>query len=231
MKETKLTVRAAISQVKTPNKAVNADSRMTNKYVYSLLRKHRDFLIKQVDSKFQLLKLGYLFQTWKCVELIPAPTVDECCGVKTSCIIYRTKKKLPYVLTASWGPIIRKVSSLDGFTEFFMTTPSQWNRQQEDTNAKYNKTLYFYWSDGYLYFPNIEWKKVKIDALFEEDIEKFNECCEEVDPCLTFLDNTFRIPKESMKSCIDLVNLELLQEYQRLQPDEDQIDKNDNKKE
>lgn len=230
MQELKLTIRAAISQVKVPNKAVNADSRLTNKYIFSLLRKHRDFLIKQIDSKFQLLKLGYLFQTWKCVDLIESPTIDECCGLKTSCTIYRTKKKLPYIMVASWGPVLRKVSSLDGFTEFFLTTPAEWNRRQEDTNSKYDKNLYYYWSDGYLYFPNISWKKVKIEALFEEDIEKYNECCEKVDPCKTFLDSTFRIPKELMKPCLDLVNMEVINEYQRLQPDENQIDKDNNRK-
>lgn len=230
MKETKLTVRAAISQVKIPNKAVNADSRLTNKYIYSLLRKHRDFLLKQVDSKFQLMKLGYLFQVWKCVDLIPTPTIDECCGIKTNCTIYRTKKKLPYVIAASWGPILRKVSSLDGFTEFVYINIAEYNRRQEDTNSKYDKNLYFFWSDGYLYFPNVEWKKIRIEALFEEDIEKYNDCDGDQDPCKTFLDNTFRCPKELMKSCIDLVNMELMNEYDRLQPDENKIDKNDNKK-
>lgn len=175
------------------------------------------------------MKLGYLFQTWKCVELIPVPTIEECCGLKTNCTVYRTKKKLPYIIAGSWGPIFRKVSSLDGFTEFTYIPIAEWNRRQEDTNNKYNKTLYYFWSDGYLYFPNVQWKKIKIEALFEEDIEKYNDCCEEIDPCKTFLDNTFRIPKELMKACIDLTNMEVLKEYQAL-PDENQTDKNNQRK-
>jgi len=215
--------------VKIPNKAVNSDSRLTNKYIFSVLRANRDTLIKQVDSKFQLMKLGYLFQTWKCVELIPVSTVDECCNIKTNCTIYRTKHKLPYVITASWGPIFRKVSSIDGFTEFMYINTSEWNRRQEDTNNKYNKTLYYFWSDGYLYFPNIEWKKVKIEALFEEDIEKFNDCDEDAEQCKTFLDNTFRIPKELFKACLDMTNMALMNEYQRIQSDEE-MNKNENRK-
>lgn len=175
------------------------------------------------------MKLAYLFQIWKCVDLIPSPTIDECCGIKTNCTIYRTKKRLPYIVSASWGPIFRRISSLDGFTTFTIINIEEWNRRQEDTNNKYNKTLYCFWSDGYLYFPNVEWKKIKVEALFEEDIEKYNGCCEEVDPCKTFLDNTFRIPKELMKPCIDLVNTELINEYQRIQMDE-QIDKNSTRK-
>lgn len=219
-----------ISQIKTPHKLVNSDSRVTNRYILSLLRKQRDMFIKQIDSKFQLMKLGYLFQTWKCVDLIPIPTIDECCDIKTDCTIYRTKKKLPYLIVASWGPVIRKVSSLDGFTEFFFITPTEWNRKQEDTNHKYDKTLYYWWSGGYLYFPNIEWKKIKIEALFEFDIDKENSCCEKVDLCKTLLDNTFRIPKELLAVCVDNVNKEMLGYYDRLQPDDDQPDKSNNRK-
>lgn len=225
-----LTVRQVISQIKTPNKFVNADSRVTNKYIYSLLRKHRDVLIKQLDSKFQLMKLGYLYQIWKCVDLIPTPTVDECCGIKSNCTIYRTRKKLPYTLVASWGPIIRTVSSLDGFTEFIPITPTEWNRIQQDANSKWDKAVYYFWSEGYLYFPNIEWKKVQVEAFFEEDIDRYNECCDEVDHCKSFLDNKFRIPKEVLAICVENVNKEIMGEYDRIQPDDNKINKDNNKK-
>lgn len=225
-----LTIRTAISQVKTPNKLVNADSRVTNRYIFSLLRKHRDLLVKQVDNKFQLMKLGYLFQPWKCAELEEVPTIDDCCNVESDCVIYRTKKKLPHMIVASWGPIFRKVSSLDGFTEFYPITLAEWNRKQEDTNKKYDKTLYYWWSEGRLYFPNIEWKKVRIEAFFEFDIDKDNSCCEEYDPCKSILDNRFRIPNELLAVCIDNVNKEMLGYYDRIQPDDNNIDKNNNNK-
>lgn len=195
------------------------------------MRANRDMLLKQVDSKFQLMKLGYLFQAWKCVELIAVSTIDECCGIKSNCTIYRTKLKLPYVIAGSWGPIFRKVSSVDSYTDFTYINTSEWNRRQEDTNNKYNKTLYYIWSDGYVYFPNITWKKIKIEALFEEDIEKYNDCDDDHDECKTFLDNTFRIPKELFKVCLNMTNADIMNEYQRIQPDDEQIDKNVNKKE
>lgn len=215
--------------MKIPNKAVNADSRLTNKYVYSLLRKHRDLLIKQVDNKFQLLKLGYLFQTWKCADLEPISPINECYDKTTDCVIYRTKKKLPHMLVASWGPIFRKVASIDGYTELFPINSAEWNRKQEDTNTKNNKSLYYWWSGGYLYFPNIEWKEIKIEALFEFDLDKDNSCCEKHDPCKSFLDNKFRIPNELLAVCIDNVNREMSGLYDKL-PDENDINKNNTKK-
>lgn len=175
------------------------------------------------------MKLSYLFQTWKCVDVIPAPTIDECCGIKTNCTIYRTHKKLPYLLTASWGPIIRRVTSLDGYTEMVPITPLDWNRKTEDTNRKYDKSIYYFWSDGYLYFPNMEWKGVKIEAYFEEDIDKYNDCDNKTDPCKTMLDNKFRIPKEVLAVCIDNVNKEVIGQYNQI-PDDNQIDKNPTRK-
>lgn len=175
------------------------------------------------------MKLGYLFQTWKCVEVIPVPTIEECCGIKSNCTIQRTKDKLPYMLVASWGPIIRTVSSLDGFTELTPITPPEWNRRQEDTNSKWDKSIYYYWDNGYLYFPNLEWKKLKVDALFEEDIDKYNHCCDEVDPCKTMLDNKFRIPKELLAVCVDNVNKEI-RGYAEPIPDDNQMDKNPTRK-
>lgn len=175
------------------------------------------------------MKLGYLFQTWKCVDLIPSPTIEECCGIKTTCTIFRTRDKLPYTLVASWGPIIRTVSSLDGFTEIIPITPTEWNRIQEDTNTKYDKSLYYFWSEGYLYFPNLEWKKVQVEALFEEDIDRYNHCCEKVDPCKTILDSIFRIPREVMAVCVQNVNKEIIGEYDQI-PDDQKINKDSSRK-
>lgn len=229
---TNLTLREVISQVKIPNKFVNADSKITNKFIYSLLKKHRDTLVRQLDGKFEIYKLSYLFQTWQCVDLIAAPTVDECCGVKTDGIVYRTKLKIPKALTGADGPILGRVTSLDGSVDIFGITPLEWNRKLENTNSKYDKSLYYFYNNGYLYFPNLKWKKIEVQAYFEDDIKKDNVCCGEdpEDKCKTFLDTEFRIPKHLLAACVGLTNEEIFNLYQRLQGEDEQIDKNTNRK-
>lgn len=227
------TLREIISQVKIPNKFVNSDTKVTNKFIYSLLTKHRDYLVGQLDGRFQLVKLNYLFQSWRCVDLIPAPTISECCGVKTSHTIYRTKLKLPKAITASIGPIISRVSSIDGSEELFAITPGEWNRKMEDTNfQKYNKDKYYFYSDGYLYFPNLSWKKIQIEAYFEDHLEKMtNDCeCDKSEDCETMLDKPFRVPEKILAVVVDNVNKEILQYFQRIQPDDTDYNKNPNRK-
>lgn len=226
-----VTVRETLSHIKVPNKAINADTRLTNKYIYTLCKKYRDQLVKTVDSKFQLMKLDYLFQTWKCVELVEVSSIDECCNIGTECTIYRTKNKLPACVTASWGPIIKRISAIDGFTDISQIRATDWNRKLEDTNFKLDKDLYYFFQDDYIYFPNLKWKKIRIEGYFEEDIMKHNKCDnKEQDPCKSFLDNQFRIPKELFAPCISLVQQEVYNFYERGAPDDTQPDKNNNRK-
>lgn len=214
-----------------PSKSINSDTRLTNKYIYTLLKKYRDVLVKNVDSKFQLMKIDYIFQTWNCVELVEVSSIDECCNVKTECKIFRTKERTPSMVTASWGPIIKRVTPIDGFTDLMQIKSTDWNRKLEDTNFKYDKELYYFWQDGYIYFPNIQWKKIRIEAFFEEDIAIHNKCENPtVDPCKTMLDNKFRIPKELLGPCVEMVQKEIYNFYERGTPEDVQPDKDPNKR-
>ena len=224
------TIRELISQVKVPNKFITGDSRITNKYIYSLLKKHRNTLIKQLDERFGLYRLIHLFQTWKCVDLIEAPTIAECCGVKSENIIYRIKRKLPNALNSDSGAIIARVTSIDGSQDLTPITPSEWNRKLENSELKYDKALYYFYSNGYLYFPNLKWKKIEIQAYFQETLKDENNCCvQEDNGCLSFLDEDFRIPEILLARCIELVNQEIFNTYQRI-PSDEQIDKNETRK-
>ncbi len=225
-----LTLREVISQVKTPNKAVNSDSRMTNKYIHSLLKKHRDNLIKQLDRKFQLMKLRYLFQTLDCVDLIPAPTISECCGVRSQYTIYRTREKLPETINSLIGPVFGRVTNIDNSEELFEINPTEWNRKIQDTNFKYNHTKYFYYSNGYLYFPNLEWKKIAIEGFFDEEVHSHNCLCgEKKNHCISKLDEQFRVPRHMLAYIIDSVNKEIANLYDKL-PNDNEENKNDSKK-
>lgn len=226
-----LTIREVLSQIKVPNKFVNADSKITNKYIYSLLKKHRDTLVKQLDGKYELMRLRYLFQTLDCVDLIPSPTISECCGVRTPHVIYRTREKLPSLVNSNMGPVFGRITSIDGSNVILGISPQEWNRKMENTNMKYMKDLYYYfYSDGYLYFPNLEWNKIKIEGYFDEEVDHAPCLCgEREDDCRSFLDNKFRIPRHILTYVIDSVNKEIAGLYDNVQEDED-INKNTNRK-
>jgi len=57
------------------------------------------------------------------------------------------------------------------------------------TTFKYNTRQYFWFLDGYLYFPNLIWDAVKIEAIFENDVETCDS-----DDCLIRQDQSLNIP-------------------------------------
>ena len=65
------------------------------------------------------------------------------------------------------------ISSLDGSELLKLTTPDEYNYLAKSKNAKYNKQKYAWFLNDYLYFPNIDWPAVRIEAMVEEDITPF----------------------------------------------------------
>jgi hypothetical protein len=105
--------------------------------------------------------------------------------------IKRTKEKLPIFLQGYFGPLIRTIASIDGSEELQPTIPSTYAKLSNSKNFKYNKTMYYWFLDDYIYFPNLEWDAVRIEGIFEDDISKYT--CDE-DSCIKKQDQTFNVP-------------------------------------
>ncbi len=89
-----------------------------------------------------------------------------------------------------FGPIIRTTSSIDGTIELFRTEPGTWTSMTKTTTFKYNKNRYFWYLDGYLYFPNIDWDAVRMEAIFEGTVDTCT-----TDDCLIKQDQDMSIPE------------------------------------
>lgn len=165
-----------ISRVRISTKLDNADSRVTDKYLYNVIQTSRNTFLEREDNKKALIKNVSIFSTLNKIRLIEVDTV-EACGLETDCFIKRTQFKLPKILEASWGVIIRGVTSTDGFTRVHETTELSYNRKL-NINDNYNKDAYWFYKNGYLYLPNVRWNYIKVDALFEDKsiVEALNEC-------------------------------------------------------
>jgi hypothetical protein len=128
--------------------------------------------MKREDNQLRLMKISNIFKVMPYVELIEVDKVDAACvGVYSGCYFKRTKERIPDLLTGIQGPIFRTVSSIDGSIELFRTDPGTWVSMTKTTTFKYNKRQYFWYIDGYLYFPNLAWDAVKVEAIFENDTE------------------------------------------------------------
>jgi hypothetical protein len=184
------TVGEAVSRIRNALKAVKEDAFLTDRTIYFALSKYAKTLIKREDNQFRLMKMSQIFQVLPYVELIDVDRVEAgCVGVYSECYFKRSKDKLPSILDGMFGPIIRTTSSIDGSIEMFRTDPGTWVSITKSSTFRYNKRPYFWYLNGYIYCPNIDWDAIRIEAIFENQAET----CD-TDDCLIKQDQPLAIP-------------------------------------
>jgi hypothetical protein len=198
------TIGEAISRVRNVLKAVKEDPFLTDRTIYFAIQKYAKTLIKREDNQFRLMKMSQIFQVLPYIELIDVDKVEAgCVGVYSECYFKRSKDKLPSILDGMFGPIIRTTSSIDGSIEMFRTEPGTWVSITKSTTFKYNTRKYFWYLNGYLYCPNIDWEAVRMEAIFENKVE----ICEE--DCMTRQNESYNIPEYLFSEVESMVIKEL----------------------
>ena len=162
------TIGEAISRVRNVLKAVKEDPFLTDRTIYFAIQKYAKTLIKREDNQFRLMKMSQIFQVLPYIELIDVDKVEAgCVGVYSGCYFKRSKERIPGILNGMAGPIIRTTSSIDGTIEMFRTDPGTWVSMTKTTTWKYNRNFYFWYLDGYIYCPNVDWEAIRMEAIFE----------------------------------------------------------------
>jgi len=164
------------SRLRGQVKAIRQDSFLTDRFLYSLFKKHAALSIKRLDEKKRLTAFASIFESLDFVKLTEIDKVEASqCGVapKSYSTIRRTCLPIPVFTEGIYGPMIRSISSLDGSELLKLTTPDEYNYLSKSKNFKYNKQKYAWFINDYLYFPNIDWPAVRIEAMVEEDITPF----------------------------------------------------------
>lgn len=187
------TIGEVVSRVRNQLKAVKQDAFLTDRFIFSLIQKHAHWLMKREDSKNRLMRFSSVIQTLGHVELIDVDKVEACCaGIKSDCMIKRTKDKVPAFMQGYYGPLIRAVTSVDGSEVMQPTNPTTFTAMSNTKKFKYNKTKYYWYLDGHLYFPNLDWEAIRIEGIFEDDITRIN--CDYTDDCIPRQQQSFNVP-------------------------------------
>jgi len=188
------TIGEAISRVRNTLKAVKEDPFLTDRTIYFSLLKYGKTLLKREDNQNRLMKMSSLFHVLPYVELIDIDKIEaDCVGIHSGCIIKRTKEKLPTIFDGMFGPIIRNTSSIDGSIKLFRTEPSLYVSMTKTSTHKYNKKIYFWFLNGYLYIPNVDWDAIKVEAIYEGSTGDF--MCEPNDSCTPKQEQQFAFPE------------------------------------
>ena len=175
------TIQDTVSRIRNTVKGVKEDAFLTDRFLYSLVLKYAKLLIRRQDNENKIMRFQSLFEKLPCVELVEVDKIEACCGgIRSNCIIKRTKDKLPTVLEGAYGPLFRTISSIDGSIQVYRTYPSTYTNMANLPSYKYNNNKYYWYLGGYLYFPNISWESVAVEGLWDESIAMY-KC--EGDPC------------------------------------------------
>lgn len=202
-----MTKRETISRVRGLVKGEKQDAFLTDRFIYSTILKCAKLFVKRLDDNNKLMRYSQLFEPLG-IDLKDVSTVEAgCIDIPTCCSIKRSEKKLPKVFEASWGPIFRYVSSIDGSQEIHRTYQKQYVKMARTTTFKYNKARYYWLSDGYAYFPNLDWDMILIDGMWEDSIEIY-KC--DATSCVSRLDENTHIPEDLFAEIEKIVIQELL---------------------
>ena len=194
----KTTIGEVLSRVRNQMKAVRQDAFLTDRFLYSIVLKHAKWLMKREDSQNKLMRFNSIFNTLDNVPLIEVDRIEAgCTGLSTNIKVMRTDGHVPTFMEGYWGPLIRSITSLDGQITIQPTNPTTYVRMSRSKNFKYNKTLYYWYLNDHLYFPNIEWPSVRIEGVFESDISEYKciDCKENQEyNCSARQDHPINIP-------------------------------------
>ena len=188
------TIGESISRVRNTLKAVKEDPFLTDRTLYYSIIKYGKTLLKREDNQYRLMRVGSIFSVLPMMELIDVDKVEAgCMGIYSGCYFKRTKEKLPDIFDGLFGPIIRTVSSIDSSIEVYRTDPGTWTSIAKSTTFKYNKRPYFWYLDGYLYLPNIDWDAIRVEAVFDVDISPYQ--CDDDLKCQIRQDQALPFPE------------------------------------
>lgn len=221
------TVRKLVSDVRAMHRLLSTDALITDRAIASELKNNGLLLVKRETNLRKLWATDTVFTTIPCLELEEVP-ITECCDFIDDCMIARTKLKLPRIAEGNYQYLIQGVWSINamgGLGKKFKDITI--NRYANLLKLPIIKNETYYWIvNDYLYLTDPMLKKVRIAALFEEDIPNevrySGECGQQITDaewCLNPLDRESFIPGYLEKQVLELTSQKMLNTYFRLKDD------------
>jgi hypothetical protein len=221
------TVRKLVSDVRAMHRLLSTDNLITDRAIASEIKNNTILLVKRETNLRRLWATDTLFTTIPCLELEQV-SITECCDFVDDCTIARTKLKLPRISEGNYQYLIQGVWSINamgGIGKKFKDISI--NRYLNLLKLPIIKNESYYWIvNDYLYLTDPLVQKVRIAALFEEDIPNevrySGKCSEDVtneEWCLNPLDRESFCPGYLEKQVLELTSQKLLNTYFRLKDD------------
>ena len=164
-------LRKLVSDTRSIHKLLSTYAVITDRVIASELKVNALLLLKRETNLRRLWSTDTLFTTISCLEMVEVP-ISECCDFADPCNIARSKLKLPRICEGNYQYLIQGVYSINAMR-------GKATKIKEITINRYINLLklpiikkedYYWISNDYLYVTNPMVQKIRIAALFEEDI-------------------------------------------------------------
>lgn len=213
------TIGELINRIDTPyNKGVASDdTRLQDRYIYSIMKTSRNTLITQQLKKRQKIS-DWNYTLLPCIPLIKVDSNSCPCLPALGCQVYRTKYRLPKLLTDYNKHLIEFVMGTEHNVFISETTREEY--LYNSGNKYTSQSLKYILEDGYFYVygKNVP-RVIKAKVLIEDPIELLNfpmlcdEDCEDCQDCSSILDMGFPIDEDMINPLVQMVNEEVLRNF------------------
>jgi hypothetical protein len=212
------TFRDTISQVIKDARLLYSDLYVPNKYIYlKLIEIAKDVIKKDSDNR-RVFDQRHIFSTIKLFKL--EGNTDNLYGVSNFISVkeYRiSSEKLPEAYTTYTGLAII-VNTIEPSNKQFVEIKIEQYENILKREFRDRNVVYWWFQDGYLVFPEVSFRAVRIDGLFINirDVQKLNG---ELTKCEKFLDQAFSIPEYLEKTIREMCTQDIIKYYLQIKPD------------
>lgn len=223
------TLRKLVSDVRSMHKLLSTDSLITDRVIASEVKNNAQLLIKRETNLRKLWATSTLFTTIPCLEMVEVP-ISECCEYVDSCMVARSKYKLPRIAEGNYQYLIQGVYSINAMS-------GSGKKLKEITINRYVNLLklpvikneeYYWVINDYLYVSNPLLQAIRVAAFFEQDVPNevmFPECgcgspqATDEEWCKNPLDKPYGLPGYLESQVLQLTSQKLLTTYFALKTD------------
>jgi len=218
------TLRKLVSDVRSMHKLLSTDALITDRAIASEIKNNAMLLIKRETNLRKLWATDTVFTTIPCLELVEVP-ISECCEYIDGCTVARSKYKLPRISEGNYQYLIQGVYSINALGgKGYKFKEISINRYANLLKLPIVKNDQYFWiSNDYLYISNPLLQKVRLVALFEEDVPNEllygGDCNQSQDLCINPLDKESFVPGYLEKQVLELTSQKLLGTYFAIKSD------------
>lgn len=197
--------------------ALTKDAHISKRWILSIGQtKSESYVIQQWENGGLWDDLA-LLTCVNCIRMIEVDKIECCDAAFALChTLMRSEERLPGLVFASRGPIIRSVTNVDGARFYHYERLEAYRNRQKRKYASKSSIKHFYVHDGYIYIPDDHIELINVCFFtMKRRLALALSACKPVEGCYSEWDEEFIYPmkmieyivSETMKECATKISI------------------------